>query len=421
MSVINRAKLNRLVDAVSGLPLVHGDYYRPADRIIDLLHAEGFTGDTVSEIFTYPSILTGLVVTIGAGSTTLNITSGIAIGTDSQNISITEHNYDGVPLTGLDATTGYTHPVNNNSGLTQIPRFIVLTTNLINQSTSSVANSSAGFVKVRYKDQNLFTRNTPSDPTATPYSFLTRDSYELIIDQIAPTTADVCLANFTKDAFGAITSVTTTNRDKATATQIKNSALDFPNGRRLTFDAAALTADRTYTLQDADMTIASVAQVNAVIPTGTRMLFQQTAAPVGWTKEVGATFNDRALRIVTGAVGNGGTNSFTTAFNSNNGAAAGTTGATTLALAQIPSHNHGGGNHSHSGSLGAFYFDGNAGGGQQPVPGGGGGFNVPAFTTNASGNVISTQGTGGSHTHTIASAQFNLDVAYHDVIIATKN
>lgn len=256
MSITNRAKLNRLIDTVSGLPLVHGDYYRPADRIIDIIHSEGFTGDVLSEVLTYPSIISGLVVTINANSTTLDITAGEAIGVDSQNISITEHNYDGVPLSGLDVSTGYTHPVNNNSGLATVPRFIEVSTGLTAQSTALVPNGGSGFVKLRYKDEDLFTRNTPSDPTATAYSFLTRDSYEIIIDTIAPTVADVCLGEFTKDAFGAIISLTFVNREVDTGIQLKNNTMDLTGGNRLKLNDANLTANRIYTLQNRNMTIA---------------------------------------------------------------------------------------------------------------------------------------------------------------------
>lgn len=47
-------------------------------------------------------------------------------------------------------------------------------------------------------------------------------------------------------------------------------------------------------------------------PTGTRMLFAQTAAPVGWTKDT--EHNDKALRIVSGDASSGGTTPFTTVF-----------------------------------------------------------------------------------------------------------
>lgn len=41
--------------------------------------------------------------------------------------------------------------------------------------------------------------------------------------------------------------------------------------------------------------------INAVIPTGSVVLFAQAAAPAGWTKVV--TWNDRLLRVVSGATG----------------------------------------------------------------------------------------------------------------------
>jgi hypothetical protein len=46
---------------------------------------------------------------------------------------------------------------------------------------------------------------------------------------------------------------------------------------------------------------------------GIRMLFQQTAAPTGWTKDQSDT-NERALRVVSGNVVNGGDTNFTTVF-----------------------------------------------------------------------------------------------------------
>jgi len=47
---------------------------------------------------------------------------------------------------------------------------------------------------------------------------------------------------------------------------------------------------------------------------GTMMLFQQSTAPVGWTKST--THNNKALRIVSGSVSTGGNHAFTTAFAS---------------------------------------------------------------------------------------------------------
>lgn len=64
---------------------------------------------------------------------------------------------------------------------------------------------------------------------------------------------------------------------------------------------------------------------------GTRILFQQSTAPVGWTKDT--THNDKSLRVVSGAVSSGGSVDFST-FTAQ------AVGATTLSTAQMPSHDH---------------------------------------------------------------------------------
>ena len=159
-------------------------------------------------------------------------------------------------------------------------------------------------------------------------------------------------------------------------------------------------------------------------PSGTSMIFQQTTAPTGWTKQT--SHNNKALRLVTGSVGTGGSNTFAAAFNTNN-TVSGTTGGTavtitgsvaghTLALTEIPSHRHLEGGHVEFGtgdsvsagvrntgnSSGAkrFYTDYQGGGGSH---------------THAVGTLA-----GGSHTHTFTD-DFNLDVQYVDFIIANKD
>ena len=112
---------------------------------------------------------------------------------------------------------------------------------------------------------------------------------------------------------------------------------------------------------------------SAGFPSGTAMLFVQTAAPTGWTKST--THNDKALRVVSGTASSGGTVAFTTAFASQgvSGSVSSTTatnqaqtatniaatatnqaqtatniavtatgsiGGTTLTTAQIPAHAH---------------------------------------------------------------------------------
>lgn len=163
------------------------------------------------------------------------------------------------------------------------------------------------------------------------------------------------------------------------------------------------------------------------IPPGTTMVFYQTSAPTGWTKETDDKFSNAAMRVVTGSGGgSAGSNGFTTAFNSskNDGAtltvgssSGGTrvTGSHTLTSSQLASH-------SHSPSGGGAFFIRNKPGGEAPLNSGGGGSFIETFGSTASTN---SQLSSGSHNHTITSdfsrGSFNLDVKYIDVIVASKN
>ncbi|MDP3841042.1 MAG: hypothetical protein Q8Q81_00400 [Oxalobacteraceae bacterium] len=152
-------------------------------------------------------------------------------------------------------------------------------------------------------------------------------------------------------------------------------------------------------------------KANAVIPSGSRMLFQQTAAPVGWTKDT--TFNNAALRVVSGAAGSGGTVDFTTAFESRTPAGSiantGSVGDTALTIAQMPSHTHSiETNTTGNGDTSTYPL----GGSQYLSPG--------SATTNATGG-------GEAHTHafsgtsTFTGTALDFAVKYTDVIIASKD
>ena len=143
-------------------------------------------------------------------------------------------------------------------------------------------------------------------------------------------------------------------------------------------------------------------------PTGTKMLFQQTSAPTGWTKDT--THNNKALRVVSGTAGSGGTSSFTTAFanrSTNSVATGGTVSNHTLTTSQMPSHSH---NVTYYRSNGAY---------NQTLPGRN--TDSDQSTTRATGSA----GGGGSHSHgfTGSSHSHTLDMAvqYVDLIIATKD
>lgn len=75
-----------------------------------------------------------------------------------------------------------------------------------------------------------------------------------------------------------------------------------------------------------------------VIPSGSRMVFQQSTAPLGWTKDT--THNNKALRIVSGSVVNGGTVDFTAAFSAKTITGTVSVAGHALTIAQMPSHEH---------------------------------------------------------------------------------
>jgi hypothetical protein len=124
----------------------------------------------------------------------------------------------------------------------------------------------------------------------------------------------------------------------------------------------------------------------AGFPPTTRLIFQQTAAPIGWTK-VTATGNDSVLRIVTGSVVNGGTIGVST------WAAQTATGGHILTIAEMPAHTH------DSGAVtGVSGLQGQAAQGYV-----------------GQGNTGSTGG-GTAHTHTLSQ-----DIKYYDAIVAVKD
>lgn len=142
------------------------------------------------------------------------------------------------------------------------------------------------------------------------------------------------------------------------------------------------------------------------IPSGTIMLFQQTNAPTGWTKIT--SYNNRALRVVNGAVGTGGSVPFSTAFN------------TRTVSGSISS----GGSHSHTAgtyviNLQRGRFDDSSGDYRPYVAGPAGISGAPGGTENVS--VTGTSGSGGSHTHTFSGTNIDLSVQYVDIILASKD
>lgn len=130
------------------------------------------------------------------------------------------------------------------------------------------------------------------------------------------------------------------------------------------------------------------------IPSGSLMLFQQTSAPTGWTKQT--THNDKALRVVSGTASSGGATAFTSVFGSGK-----STGSYTLQVADIPSHTHGPGG-------GSAFVGQDTGTGT--IAYNAGAISNPTFSATAA------TGGGGGHSHTLS-----LDLQYVDLIIASKD
>lgn len=164
----------------------------------------------------------------------------------------------------------------------------------------------------------------------------------------------------------------------------------------------------------------SASPPGAEFSSGTRMTFNQTTAPTGWTKDTST--DDAAFRLTSGVVGSGGSFDFTDLFAGPSIAVpsgsvsissiSGSAGATTLSTPQIPSHTHN--------------IESRDGGPYNPT------LVMSAQTQGFPKGPISTDATGGggSHTHpfsfssgvaSFSGTALNLAVKYVDLIIAQKN
>lgn len=184
-------------------------------------------------------------------------------------------------------------------------------------------------------------------------------------------------------------------------------------------------------------------------PSGTRMLFQQSAAPTGWTKETGSGYNNIALRLTTGNVANktdgkafaacmaagratasatqGGTIGDKTAGGSiSETTAGGTVGNKALSVAMLASHDHiitymSGGSTKPDYSFNQYNNNPHDNTGSKWTSKTGSGSNHNhGFTGTEHGHTFTGTAhnhtfTGSAHSHTI-----DLDINYIDCIVASK-
>ena len=226
----------------------------------------------------------------------------------------------------------------------------------------------------------------------------------------------------------------------------------------------------TQSASDNTTKVATTAYVTTAIgnadafPSGTKMLFQQTSAPTGWTK-VTSGVDNKALRVVSGTAGSGGSNAFSNTLadrsitaNAGNTTATGnisvanetqggnvavtianaTTGGTvsnhTLSTNEMPSHSHGltSGNYGQSTYRPNVGYYRNSGYNANTNSTGGGGAHSHGFTGGSHSHNANASFTGAAHTHnatftgaahnhSISVTNLDLAVSYLDVIIASKD
>jgi hypothetical protein len=144
-------------------------------------------------------------------------------------------------------------------------------------------------------------------------------------------------------------------------------------------------------------------------PSGTKMLFVQTLAPTGWTKDT--DHNNKALRIVSGTASSGGSSPFTSVF-----------AARTLTQANLPNVNLSSANLAASSSSSASVSGGTvAGNWSQSWGSDGGGATGPANAVSISVSVSTTTTLSGTVPLGGSGTAVDFAVAYVDTIIATKD
>jgi hypothetical protein len=160
------------------------------------------------------------------------------------------------------------------------------------------------------------------------------------------------------------------------------------------FSATANVPQGQASLYVADA-VHGVRTVGQDVPRGSATVWNQTAAPVGWTKSL--TRNDMALRVVNGTVGVGGTTAFSTVF-----------APRYISVANMPAHNHGVNDPGHVHSYSHYnFFTGGAGG-------------TGVWIGDVAANTVSAL-TGISIQNNGSGAAMDFSVAYVDVILAIRN
>lgn len=235
------------------------------------------------------------------------------------------------------------------------------------------------------------------------------------------------------------------NLQTAPASGSSGNAVNAPTTRVsvLTNGNVTMTNDLAVTgaISCATLTIGGLAP--DTFPSGTRMVFQQTNAPTGWTKSTDSGFNNAVFRVVTGSVGSttdksGGSVAFTNVFQSVTPAGSVATSITgsidghAITVSQMPAHRHfiAANITNNNTTLLSASNQAKRGGHTELASNNNEDYHLGGVATDATVGRTSSKGSGNTHTHGIsglgASSAFtgtaiDFDVKYVDIIVAQKD
>jgi hypothetical protein len=272
---------------------------------------------------------------------------------------------------------------------------------------SSSINGNLSGTATNATNINLDTRNASTNTHYITFGTSVSGNQRLYTDTgitYQPSTNTLTASNFNGTATNCSRSVIAGNGLTGGGALNENRTLNVGKGTGIDVDADTISINSSYRF-----------------PKGTRMLFQQTSAPTGWTKVTGV--NNRALRVVTGDAGSGGTESFTAVFASDRSV-------------PLPQHSHGitepnnGDGHSHgitepnNGKGHQHSYDRSSSG--TGTSGGSTGvfdFNQSSNTNFSTTGISINRSTTGIKINNAgtAGATMNFAVRYIDVIIAERN
>ena len=208
----------------------------------------------------------------------------------------------------------------------------------------------------------------------------------------ATTAVDLSTLHAASNINGALSAAVQIESILGNGLSLRGSATDLVTRLAVGIDGAGVLLVNNATAFPGPLDIArgGTGQATALIVAGDILLFQQTTAPVSWTKLT--SLNDYALRVVTGTASTGGSNGFSAVFPQ------ATTGAHQLTVAQMPAHTH-----TAVATVSAIVSET-------------GSPQVSHATSTQTNPATSSTGGDGTHTHALV-----MDINFIDVILASKD